>query len=1012
AAWKEVRGLLDDEVGRLPDALRAPLVLCYFDGLTRDEAAERLGWSRRTLMRRLEQARERLRGRLTRRGVGAVGLGAAVLSPRGLAAPVTSRLAAAAVAAGTGGSVSAGVRALAGGAALRLLHVAAGLSLLLAVGGLGWAALPARPAPEAPAAATGEGRSEPRKDDARGLDADGRPLPAGAVRRLGSRRFRVEGRSDFILPTPDGKYVLIHPQPALSAYAAQGLMLLDADTGLRVRSFEDGRRVPKCQDYAAIRPAAFSPDGKRLYALGWHKSEKVGNGFAQWASLDNPSKRVLLAWDVATGKLLSEWGLPSPGRFGSSLLGVNVSPDGKRLYVYGAVQMTTDADRHIRGVHGLHVLDAATGEKLQTWLGAGMPAGTTAGGKELVTFRRGAPVTAYDVATGKVVRTFKLDGFISSVALSADGKTVAAVGLAGHPDKTTACEVKLWEAGTGRETRRLTAEAKGARNWSARLVFAAGGKTLYLGTGSGRILRWDVASGRALPSWQAHSGIVADLFLRPGKNELVSSGSWDGALRRWDAATGKALASTTAYVGEVAFARTADGKGLVAVDGDGRLDVWDVTAGRVTRTLQTPGRKRHEVLFTPDGKQLLVAAEAGPNGVWDLAAGKQVGTFEPPPKKDPKAEEFYWGTLGFSPDGRRLLASRFGRGTWVWAWPQRKVLWHEAKEVESCAFPDGKTVVSAPWHGEIETRDLESGAVKHRMPGTGTADMAYSPDRRRLVTAHLGGAWRVRDGATGEVLKEVKGFQYAWSVAFSPSGWLLAVSGDNAVRVFDTATWQEVARFDGHEGTVRQTFFGPDDGTLVTASAEDGTALVWSLRPPAGATPDPAKLWADLAGDGPAVRRAVWAAAQHPEVAVKLFRQKWPVPNKPADVERIRKLIAALDGATFDGREAAEAELAKFGRQAEPALRKALAATASPEVKRRAARLLARWVAPATAEYPPDQARELRAVWALELAGTAEAKKLLEAWATAGVGERLCEAADGALRRLRRPPSRGKSGGG
>ncbi|HZY90571.1 MAG TPA: sigma-70 family RNA polymerase sigma factor, partial [Gemmataceae bacterium] len=47
AAWKEVRGLLDDEVGRLPDALRAPLVLCYFDGLTRDEAAERLGWSRR-----------------------------------------------------------------------------------------------------------------------------------------------------------------------------------------------------------------------------------------------------------------------------------------------------------------------------------------------------------------------------------------------------------------------------------------------------------------------------------------------------------------------------------------------------------------------------------------------------------------------------------------------------------------------------------------------------------------------------------------------------------------------------------------------------------------------------------------------------------------------------------------------------------------------------------------------------------------------------------------------------
>src|SRR5215217_6485879 len=106
-----------------------------------------------------------------------------------------------------------------------------------------------------------------------------------------------------------------------------------------------------------------------------------------------------------------------------------------------------------------------------------------------------------------------------------------------------------------------------------------------------------------------------------------------------------------------------------------------------------------------------------------------------------------------------------------------------------------------------------------------------------MVTAHLSGAWQVRDGGTGAVLKEVKGFQYAWSVAFSPSGWLLAVSGDNSVRVYDSATWQEVARLDGHEGTVRTVFFGPNDATLVSASAEDGTALVWSLKPPAGRKP-------------------------------------------------------------------------------------------------------------------------------------------------------------------------------
>jgi len=137
-AWKEVRGLLDDEVGRLPEALRAPLILCYFDGLTRDEAAEKLGWSRRTLMRRLDKARERLRIRLTRRGVATVALGAAVLAPAELSARVPEEMVKAAIAVGTGGSVPVGVQALADGAAsVKLLHLAMGMTLLLAGGGIG-----------------------------------------------------------------------------------------------------------------------------------------------------------------------------------------------------------------------------------------------------------------------------------------------------------------------------------------------------------------------------------------------------------------------------------------------------------------------------------------------------------------------------------------------------------------------------------------------------------------------------------------------------------------------------------------------------------------------------------------------------------------------------------------------------------------------------------------------------------------------------------------------------------
>ena len=59
-AWKEMLGILDHELGRLSDRFRAPLVLCYLEGRTQDEAARQLGWSLNTLRRRLAQGRRLL----------------------------------------------------------------------------------------------------------------------------------------------------------------------------------------------------------------------------------------------------------------------------------------------------------------------------------------------------------------------------------------------------------------------------------------------------------------------------------------------------------------------------------------------------------------------------------------------------------------------------------------------------------------------------------------------------------------------------------------------------------------------------------------------------------------------------------------------------------------------------------------------------------------------------------------------------------------------------------------
>ena len=84
---REQAEALHDEIDRLPGSFRLPVVLCYFEGLTLDEAARRLRWPAGTVRSRLARARDKLRRGLTRRGV--------VLPAAVLAAALTPRSASA-----------------------------------------------------------------------------------------------------------------------------------------------------------------------------------------------------------------------------------------------------------------------------------------------------------------------------------------------------------------------------------------------------------------------------------------------------------------------------------------------------------------------------------------------------------------------------------------------------------------------------------------------------------------------------------------------------------------------------------------------------------------------------------------------------------------------------------------------------------------------------------------------------------------------------------------------------
>ena len=61
---KTIRQVIHQEIDRLPERLRQPVLLCYLEGRTQDEAARELGWSLGALRGRLNRGREKFRANL------------------------------------------------------------------------------------------------------------------------------------------------------------------------------------------------------------------------------------------------------------------------------------------------------------------------------------------------------------------------------------------------------------------------------------------------------------------------------------------------------------------------------------------------------------------------------------------------------------------------------------------------------------------------------------------------------------------------------------------------------------------------------------------------------------------------------------------------------------------------------------------------------------------------------------------------------------------------------------
>jgi RNA polymerase sigma factor (sigma-70 family) len=136
----DLLAVLDDELERLPERPRAAVLVCLVNGRPQEDAARELGWSLSTLRRRLDEGRELIRSRLTRRGFGAA---LAPLGPAaGVGADVVEITSRAAVAFASGVPTAAAAGRLAKGelAMIALRNVRVAGVAVLAVGLLGGAA--------------------------------------------------------------------------------------------------------------------------------------------------------------------------------------------------------------------------------------------------------------------------------------------------------------------------------------------------------------------------------------------------------------------------------------------------------------------------------------------------------------------------------------------------------------------------------------------------------------------------------------------------------------------------------------------------------------------------------------------------------------------------------------------------------------------------------------------------------------------------------------------------------
>jgi WD40 repeat protein len=856
------------------------------------------------------------------------------------------------------------------------------------------------------------------------VDAHGDALPAGAVARLGTTRFRLLHPSDLVGFTPDAKALVLLEHDGT-------LRFLDARSGkgLRQVRVDEFRR----QGYVG-EAAAVSGDGRTAVA---------GNPFSQLTLVDVasgktgrriPNSELFVQNNQGYGLYNFAYRLSHDGRFlgvvGQQINGITLiawvdTLAGKRLHhqmarnrAYFCPPVFSRDSKQVAAVEvdpalgqsWLRLWDVASGNELHTAL---VPLGVAQGlaflpdGKSLILLGQpGQPLVQIEAATGKELRRFAdREVGVQSFTLAPDGKSL----FTGSPERV--CQ---WDVATGKELRHfaLPGQAGGAK----KLVVADDGSILAA-CGTDFLAAWELTTGLDLVPAGGHTGVVDSLAFTPAGDRLLTAGS-DFTARWWDLAGVRELRllkpgtrppeipqypphngrSVRDAFGSQALL-SPDGKVLATVWPRCPLQLWTADGTKPARTL---GQGSYQAIaFSADGKLLAGASHDGQIVLWDVGTGKEVRRFSLCSADRAGAMgNLSMSGLAFSADGRALAAGGF---------PDQQRLGQPELSVWELGT-GGERLHVKPAGGDAH-RDVQNFGIALPPQADALADrlllsLTFSPDSKYLAVGGGHGVYLFDLGSGREARQFTGPRLLPRAVAFSPDGQLLAVGQlDGSIRLWRLASGLVLRDLPAHELAVTALAFSPDGRRLASGSM-DSTVLLWDVSQVVKDAPGPkagleAKqleaLWQDL-GSADAARafRAIGTLVEHPDQAVPLLKQHLR-PIQAVDPKRLERLVKELDDGRYAVRQKAMRELEQLADLAAPALQKLLAGNPSAETRQRADKLLRRLDG---AINSPALLAGLRGIEVLEHIGNGPARELLQALAAGAPGHRLTTEAAASLHRL------------